>query len=61
MTITATPSVKDGCLMVGGKVVLTGVSKNVVVSPVSSRRAAFMDATSSTPSALHVFSLGVLE
>lgn len=61
MTITATPSVEDGCLMVGGKVVLTRVPENVVVSPVSSGRAAFMGATSSTPSSLHVFSLGVLE
>ncbi|XP_042951603.1 probable galactinol--sucrose galactosyltransferase 2 isoform X2 [Carya illinoinensis] len=61
MTITATPSVEDGCLMVGEKVVLTGVPGNVVVSPVSSGRAAFMGATSSTQSSRHVFSLGVLE
>lgn len=61
MTITATPSVEDGCLMVGEKVVLTGVPGNVVVSPVSSGRAAFMGATSSTQSSCHVFSLGVLE
>ncbi|XP_040988889.1 probable galactinol--sucrose galactosyltransferase 2 [Juglans microcarpa x Juglans regia] len=61
MTITATPSVEDGCLMVGGRVVLTGVPDNVIVSPVSSGRAAFIGATSSTPSSRHVFSLGVLE
>lgn len=60
MTITATPSVEEGCLMVRGKVVLTGVPENVVVSPVGSE-AAFMGATSTTPNSRHVFSLGVLE
>ncbi|XP_062168819.1 probable galactinol--sucrose galactosyltransferase 2 [Alnus glutinosa] len=60
MTITATPSVKEGCLVVRGKVVSTGVPENVVVSPVGSG-AAFIGATSTTPSSRHVFSLGVLE
>ncbi|XP_059442460.1 probable galactinol--sucrose galactosyltransferase 2 [Corylus avellana] len=59
MTITATPSVKEGCLLVRGKVVSTGVPENVVVSPVGSG-AAFIGATSTTPSSRHVFSLGVL-
>jgi hypothetical protein len=59
MTITATPSVKEGCLLVRGKVVSTGVPENVVVSPVASG-AAFIGATSTTPSSRHVFSLGVL-
>ncbi|KAJ0106087.1 hypothetical protein Patl1_18186 [Pistacia atlantica] len=60
MTITATPSIKDGCLMLRGKVVLTGVSQNVVVSPASSG-SAFIGATSTTPSSRHVFTLGVLQ
>ena len=61
MTITATPSIKDGCLMVRGEVVLTGVPENVVVSQVGSEGSAFLGATSTTPSSRHVFSLGVLE
>ncbi|KAJ0049231.1 hypothetical protein Pint_15588 [Pistacia integerrima] len=60
MTITATPSIKDGCLMLRGKVVLTGVSQNVVVSPAISG-SAFIGATSTTPSSRHVFTLGVLQ
>lgn len=61
MTITATPIVKDGCLMVRGKVVLTGVPENVAVSQVGSGGSAFLGATSTSPSSRHVFSLGVLE
>ncbi|GLT77026.1 hypothetical protein SLA2020_486510 [Shorea laevis] len=61
MTITATPSVEEGCLMVRGKVVLTGVPENVVVSSPVGSEAAFMGATSTTPNSRHVFSLGVLE
>ncbi|KAF7123407.1 hypothetical protein RHSIM_Rhsim12G0169600 [Rhododendron simsii] len=60
MTVTATPCVKDGCLLVNGKVVSTGVPSNVVVSPVSGG-AAFLGATSSVPSCRHSFSLGILE
>lgn len=60
MTITASPRIKDRSLMVRGNVVLTGVPENVVVSPVGSG-AAFMGATSISPSSRHVFTLGVLE
>uniref|UniRef100_A0A5B7B526 galactinol--sucrose galactosyltransferase n=1 Tax=Davidia involucrata TaxID=16924 RepID=A0A5B7B526_DAVIN len=60
MTITATPSIKDGCFMVRGKVVLTGVPANVVISPASSG-SAFIGASSTTLNSRHVFSLGVLE
>ncbi|XVF49744.1 hypothetical protein PTKIN_Ptkin04bG0038200 [Pterospermum kingtungense] len=60
MTITATPCVKDGCLMVRGKVVLTQVPNNIVVSQGSSG-SAFLGATSAIPSSRHVFTLGVLE
>lgn len=60
MTITATPVVKDGCLMVRGKVVLTGVPPNVVISPASGG-SAFIGASSKNLSSYHVCSLGVLE
>ncbi|KAL5750654.1 hypothetical protein ACOSP7_025257 [Xanthoceras sorbifolium] len=60
MTITAIPCIQDGCLMVRGKVVSTGVPQNVVVSPATSG-SAFVGATSTTSSSRHVFSLGVLE
>ncbi|KAE9453708.1 hypothetical protein C3L33_14390, partial [Rhododendron williamsianum] len=60
MTVTATPCIKDGCLLVNGKVVSTGVPSNVVVSPVSGG-SAFLGATSSVPSCRHTFSLGILE
>ncbi|XP_022729354.1 probable galactinol--sucrose galactosyltransferase 2 [Durio zibethinus] len=60
MTITATPCVKDGCLMVRGKVVLTEVPKNIIISQASSG-SAFLGATSSFPNSRHVFTLGVLE
>ncbi|KAI8018053.1 putative galactinol--sucrose galactosyltransferase 2 [Camellia lanceoleosa] len=61
MTITAAPIVRDGCLMVRGKVVLTGVPANVVVSPATSGSAAFLGATSTSLSSRHVFNLGVLD
>ncbi|XP_038708265.1 probable galactinol--sucrose galactosyltransferase 2 [Tripterygium wilfordii] len=60
MTITATPLLKDGCLIVRGKTVLTGVPHNVVVSP-SVGDSAFLGANSTIPSSRHVFNLGVLE
>ncbi|KAL0285799.1 UNVERIFIED_CONTAM: putative galactinol--sucrose galactosyltransferase 2 [Sesamum calycinum] len=60
MTITAVPVIKNGCLMVRGKVVLTGVPDNVVVSPTSAG-SAFIGANSTTLSSRHVFNLGVLE
>ncbi|KAL0277984.1 UNVERIFIED_CONTAM: putative galactinol--sucrose galactosyltransferase 2 [Sesamum radiatum] len=60
MTITAVPVIKNGCLMVRGKVVLTGVPDNVVVSPASAG-SAFVGANSTTLSSRHVFNLGVLE
>lgn len=60
MTIKATPIIKDGCLMVRGKVVLSRVPQNILVSP-ASNGSAFFGATSPSPSSRHVFSLGVLE
>ncbi|XP_011086999.1 probable galactinol--sucrose galactosyltransferase 2 [Sesamum indicum] len=60
MTISAVPVIKNGCLMVRGKVVLTGVPENVVVSPASAG-SAFIGANSTTLSSHHVFNLGVLE
>ncbi|XP_047980015.1 probable galactinol--sucrose galactosyltransferase 2 [Salvia hispanica] len=60
MTITAVPVVKNGCLMVRGKVVLTGVPDNVVVTPASSG-AAFVGAKAPTSSSCHVINLGILE
>ncbi|KAI3464163.1 hypothetical protein Pfo_020826 [Paulownia fortunei] len=60
MTITAVPVSKNGCLMVRGKVVLTGVPENVVISPASSG-SAFIGANSTALSSRHVFNLGILE
>ncbi|KAH7857612.1 hypothetical protein Vadar_014538 [Vaccinium darrowii] len=60
MTITATPVVKDGCLMVRGKVVLTGVPPHVVISPASGG-SAFIGASLKSLSSYHVCSHGVLE
>ncbi|KAL2482581.1 putative galactinol--sucrose galactosyltransferase 2 [Forsythia ovata] len=60
MTITAVPVIKNGCLMVRGKVVLTGVPENVVISPVGST-AGFLGASSTVSSSRHVFNLGILE
>ncbi|GFP88425.1 probable galactinol--sucrose galactosyltransferase 2 [Phtheirospermum japonicum] len=62
MTITAVPVIKNGCLMVHGKVVLTNVPKNVFVSPASSGSgSAFIGANSTSSNSRHVFNLGVLE
>lgn len=60
MTITGLPVIKNGSLMVRGKVVLTNVHNNVVVSPVYSG-SAFIGASSTISSSRHVFSLGALE
>ncbi|KAJ7945784.1 Galactinol--sucrose galactosyltransferase [Quillaja saponaria] len=60
MTITAAPTVKDGCLMVRSKLVLTGVPENVLVSH-SDSGSAFIGATSTIPSSRQVFTLGILE
>ncbi|KAF9603072.1 hypothetical protein IFM89_033797 [Coptis chinensis] len=60
MTVSATPIIQDARLMVRGKPVLNGVPPNVVTSPATGA-SAFVGATSSTPSARHVFNLGVLE
>ncbi|XXG88821.1 hypothetical protein AAC387_Pa12g0979 [Persea americana] len=59
MTLSATPIVKEQCLTVLGKVVLTGVPANVVVSP-ATRGSAFVGATSSEESSRHVFTMGLL-
>ncbi|GFZ11983.1 chloroplast RNA-binding protein 31B [Actinidia rufa] len=63
MTITATPIVKDGCLMVRGmvrgRVVLTGVPANAVISPASGG-SAFLG-TSTSPISHHVVGLGILD
>ncbi|XP_057548850.1 probable galactinol--sucrose galactosyltransferase 2 [Amaranthus tricolor] len=53
-------TVEDACLLVNGKVILTGVPQNVVVSP-GSFGSAFVGASSTAPSYRHVFSLGVLQ
>ncbi|KAL7115385.1 hypothetical protein ACP275_04G181600 [Erythranthe tilingii] len=60
MTITATPVIKNGCLTVRGKVVLTGVPENISVSPANAG-SAFVGANSTASSSRHVFNLGVLE
>ncbi|KAK7353954.1 hypothetical protein VNO80_19410 [Phaseolus coccineus] len=60
MTVTAAPTVKDGCLMVRGKTVLSHVPGNVVVSPVGTE-SAFLGATSTVSSSRHVFDLGILQ
>ncbi|RVW75140.1 putative galactinol--sucrose galactosyltransferase 2 [Vitis vinifera] len=60
MTITAKPSITDGGLMVGGRVVCNRVAENLVVSPESSG-SAFLGATSPAPRSRHVFNVGVLE
>ena len=60
MTNTATPSIADGSLTVGGRVVCTKVPENLVVSPESSG-SAFLGATSPAPSSRHVFTISVLE
>ncbi|XP_061366078.1 probable galactinol--sucrose galactosyltransferase 2, partial [Gastrolobium bilobum] len=59
MTITVVPTVEDGCLMVRGKVVLTHVPGNILVSPVGTW-SAFLGATFTIPSSRNVFTLGIL-
>ncbi|GAB2223693.1 hypothetical protein Droror1_Dr00004432 [Drosera rotundifolia] len=62
MTIGAKPLVKDGSLLVNGKVVLTGVPGNVVVSPVqSSDQSVFVGAEFDVAADRHVSTLGVLK
>lgn len=60
MTITGGPIIKDECLTVRGKVVLTGVPENIVITSASSS-SAFLGAKSMTISSHHVFNLGVLD
>ncbi|XP_047170337.1 probable galactinol--sucrose galactosyltransferase 2 [Vigna umbellata] len=60
MTVTAAPTVKDGCLTVRGKTVLSHVPGNVVVSPVGTE-SAFLGATLTVSSSRHVFDLGILQ
>ncbi|KAH9624604.1 hypothetical protein KSS87_010307 [Heliosperma pusillum] len=52
--------IEDCCLSVNGKVVLTGIPENVVISPAPSG-SAFLGASSLTPGSRLVFSLGVLK
>ncbi|XP_051136786.1 probable galactinol--sucrose galactosyltransferase 2 [Andrographis paniculata] len=61
MTVTALPVIKNGCLMVNGKVVLTRVPDNVVVTRAGSAGSAFIGASSAESSSRHVFTLGTLE
>ncbi|KAK9021267.1 hypothetical protein V6N11_011265 [Hibiscus sabdariffa] len=62
MTITAAPCVDDGRLMVRGKVVLTQVPTNIIVSQgISGSGSAFLGSTSAIPSSRHVFNLGILQ
>ena len=60
MTVKVVPGVKDGCLAVSGKAVLSHVPGNIVVSPVDTE-SAFLGATSKVPSSRHVFTLGILQ
>ncbi|GMJ00082.1 seed imbibition 2, raffinose synthase 2 [Hibiscus trionum] len=60
MTITAAPCVEDGRLMVRGKVVLTQVPTNIIVSQGISG-SAFLGSASAIPSSRHVFNLGILQ
>lgn len=60
MTITAVPSITNGCLMVRGKVISKGIPENIVITPGKSG-SAYLGATSESSTSRHVFSLGVLE
>lgn len=60
MTISAAPCVKDGCVMVRGRVLLNNVPSNVVVSPAAGG-SAFLGANAAEANCRHVFPLGVLE
>ena len=64
MTVTPKISVNDGNLVVHGKTILTGVPDNIVLTPGSGAglvAGAFIGATASDNSSLHVFPMGVLE
>ncbi|XP_027153956.1 probable galactinol--sucrose galactosyltransferase 2 [Coffea eugenioides] len=60
MTITAVPSITNGRLVVRGKIILTGIPDNVVITP-GKAGSAFLGATSENTASRHVFGLGVLE
>ena len=60
MTITAVPSITNGRLVVRGKIILTGIPDNVVITP-GKAGSAFLGATSENTAYRHVFGLGVLE
>ncbi|XP_061366080.1 probable galactinol--sucrose galactosyltransferase 2 [Gastrolobium bilobum] len=60
MTISSVPSIRDGCITVRGKAVLTSVPSNVTITPISSE-GAFLGACSQTSSSLHTFCLGILK
>lgn len=51
--------IRDGCLMVRDKVVLSKVAPNITLTP-SKDGAAFVGATSRSSSSRHVFNIGVL-
>ncbi|XP_075503722.1 putative galactinol--sucrose galactosyltransferase 2 [Primulina tabacum] len=65
----ALPCMKEGFLIVNGKVLLKGVPSNVAVYPVtddlssstSSTSAVYLGAISSIPSSRHVFPIGILQ
>lgn len=59
MTATSLPRIRNGKLIVRGKVVLTEVPSNIMVSQASDD-SAFLGATSTCESSRHVFNLGVL-
>ncbi|XP_020219140.1 probable galactinol--sucrose galactosyltransferase 2 [Cajanus cajan] len=65
MTVTPKISVSDdGNLVVHGKTILSGVPKNILLSPGTGdglMTGAFIGATSSNSKSLHVFPMGVLE
>ncbi|KAK1319219.1 putative galactinol--sucrose galactosyltransferase 2 [Acorus calamus] len=60
MTVTVTPEVVDGRLVVRGRTVLAGVPKDVTVDPAAGG-SAFVGACSPSRSSRHVFTLGVLQ
>ncbi|KAJ1403267.1 Glycosyl hydrolases 36 [Sesbania bispinosa] len=60
MTINSVPSIRDECLTVRGKAILTHVPSNIIITPISSE-GAFLGATSLTSSSCHAFCLGVLK
>lgn len=60
MFLSARPTLKDGALSVKGTDVLTGVPKNVVVTPLTSS-SAFIGATSTIMGSRHVFKLVLIQ